>query len=246
MAQKFLDKILSRIGLKSTEDSKNRVPTHFTDDEMAQQKAEQTIEDKLTGTERYLKKQQQKVDDRSGVDAYLIKQKNKEVSEKIKKSSEKPVETAKEAQLKPELQPKLEPQKIITNKVEKTTVIASEKTPLKSPVRVEAVISTPEKKPKKKASAMVELNVKVEKQKMVTKTKKPFKSSIKSKPKSKGATSINRCQAATTKGTRCRRKGNLKNIAKTIEGKNYEFIACNQHNNDKFTPFAKFVTPQGE
>lgn len=50
------------------------------------------------------------------------------------------------------------------------------------------------------------------------------------------------CQGSTLKkGKRCRRKANLEIIERTIDGQNYRFAVCSQHNNDSFTPFADLL-----
>lgn len=49
------------------------------------------------------------------------------------------------------------------------------------------------------------------------------------------------CQAATQKGSRCRRKNNLSTIKHKDGGKQYTFAVCNQHNNADFTPFTELL-----
>lgn len=51
----------------------------------------------------------------------------------------------------------------------------------------------------------------------------------------------NQCQASTTKGTRCKRTTTLDKKVKTIAGKKYRFLVCNQHNNQKFKPFEELL-----
>lgn len=50
------------------------------------------------------------------------------------------------------------------------------------------------------------------------------------------AADAGQCQAATTKGTQCRRKSGLETIEKTVNDQRYTFAVCSQHNNDGFTP----------
>lgn len=50
------------------------------------------------------------------------------------------------------------------------------------------------------------------------------------------AANAGQCQAATTKGTQCRRKSGLETIEKTVNDQRYTFAVCSQHNNDGFTP----------
>ncbi len=142
MAQNFLKQILSFVGLKSSEDSHDTVPTHFTNEEIVQQKT-------VTNSKKML---------------HVV-----------------------DSNLRPEKHPSIiaETKKIIKPTPEATIV-------------TEAVVVIPQ------------------------------------------------CQATTAKGSQCRRKANLKNIHKKLEEKNYDFRVCNQHNNDKFMPFAKFITPKGE
>ncbi len=49
------------------------------------------------------------------------------------------------------------------------------------------------------------------------------------------------CQAATKKGSQCRRTTNLETIQQTVDNKKYTFAVCTQHNNDEFTPFAELL-----
>ena len=51
------------------------------------------------------------------------------------------------------------------------------------------------------------------------------------------AENASQCQAATIKGTRCRRTSNLETIEKTINHQKYKFAVCSQHNNRDLTPF---------
>ncbi len=55
------------------------------------------------------------------------------------------------------------------------------------------------------------------------------------------AENADQCQAATQKGTRCRRKSNLEVLTKTINKQKYRFAVCHQHNNSDFTPFEEFA-----
>nr|WP_305908992.1 hypothetical protein [Methylomarinum sp. Ch1-1]MDP4521861.1 hypothetical protein [Methylomarinum sp. Ch1-1] len=50
-----------------------------------------------------------------------------------------------------------------------------------------------------------------------------------------------RCQAATQKGSQCRRKSGLEVLEKTIDKQKYKFAVCSQHHNDAFTPFAQLL-----
>ncbi|MDQ7090317.1 MAG: hypothetical protein Q9M50_06685 [Methylococcales bacterium] len=45
------------------------------------------------------------------------------------------------------------------------------------------------------------------------------------------------CQAATMKGSRCRRKSGLKTIEKMVNGQQQQYSVCSQHNNDLFVLF---------
>jgi len=55
------------------------------------------------------------------------------------------------------------------------------------------------------------------------------------------AANASQCQAATLKGTRCRRKTNLDVIEKTINKQKYKFAVCSQHVNSDFIPFSEFL-----
>ncbi len=49
------------------------------------------------------------------------------------------------------------------------------------------------------------------------------------------------CQAATAKGTRCKRTSNLENASVSNKGKTYELAVCKQHNNDALQIFSEFI-----
>ena len=55
------------------------------------------------------------------------------------------------------------------------------------------------------------------------------------------ADNATQCQAATLKGTQCRRKTNLEAIEKTVNKQKYKFSVCSQHNNNDFMPFSEFL-----
>lgn len=55
------------------------------------------------------------------------------------------------------------------------------------------------------------------------------------------AEDASQCQAATSKGTQCRRKTGLSTLEKTINHQKYKFAVCGQHNNKEFTPFAELL-----
>ena len=50
-----------------------------------------------------------------------------------------------------------------------------------------------------------------------------------------------RCQASTTKGTRCRRKTTLEDNSVTIDGTTYLLTVCKQHSISNFKPFAELI-----
>lgn len=52
----------------------------------------------------------------------------------------------------------------------------------------------------------------------------------------------NQCQGTTAKGARCSRTANLETIELTVNGKDYRFSTCKQHNNDTFKPFWSCLT----
>jgi hypothetical protein len=52
---------------------------------------------------------------------------------------------------------------------------------------------------------------------------------------------ITRCQAATMKGTQCRRKTGLEALDTIVDDQAYKFSVCSQHHNDDFVPFAEFL-----
>lgn len=51
----------------------------------------------------------------------------------------------------------------------------------------------------------------------------------------------NQCQAATAKGTRCKRTSNLEQTTITNKGTNYQLTVCKQHNTGSLQPYSKFV-----
>ncbi len=55
------------------------------------------------------------------------------------------------------------------------------------------------------------------------------------------AKDADQCQAATLKGSRCRRKSNLETITKTINKQKYRFAVCSQHHNSDFVPFEELI-----
>lgn len=55
------------------------------------------------------------------------------------------------------------------------------------------------------------------------------------------ADNATQCQAATVKGTQCRRKTNLEVIEKTVNKQKYKFSVCSQHNNNDFMPFSELL-----
>jgi len=64
-------------------------------------------------------------------------------------------------------------------------------------------------------------------------------------PKSAGIVNLSegseRCQAATVKGTQCKRESGLTTMDRTIDKKRYRFLVCNQHKNQSFKPFADLM-----
>ena len=59
-----------------------------------------------------------------------------------------------------------------------------------------------------------------------------------SEPSSETAT---QCQAVTGKGTQCTRNVNLTQISRTIDGRDYQFTVCSQHNTQNFKPYSAFI-----
>jgi hypothetical protein len=49
------------------------------------------------------------------------------------------------------------------------------------------------------------------------------------------------CQAATSKGTRCKRKSNLEAASMSLDGKTYDLNVCKQHHNDTSQVFSDFL-----
>lgn len=59
-----------------------------------------------------------------------------------------------------------------------------------------------------------------------------------SEPSSETAT---QCQAVTGKGTQCTRTVNLTQINRTIDGRDYQFTVCSQHDTQNFKPYSAFI-----
>ncbi|KAF3982446.1 MAG: hypothetical protein HFP78_01735 [Methylococcales symbiont of Hymedesmia sp. n. MRB-2018] len=49
------------------------------------------------------------------------------------------------------------------------------------------------------------------------------------------------CQAATSKGTRCKRKSNLEDASVSVNRKTYDLTVCKQHNNDALQIFSGLI-----
>ncbi len=78
---------------------------------------------------------------------------------------------------------------------------------------------------------------------------KPTKTAVTEKKKSSvidHSEHADQCQAATQKGTRCRRKSNLEILIKTIDKQKHRFAVCHQHHNAEFVPFADFIKKTAE
>ncbi len=52
---------------------------------------------------------------------------------------------------------------------------------------------------------------------------------------------LNRCQASTSKGTRCKREAALENVSISLDGKTYLLSVCKQHNTKKLKPFSGLI-----
>ncbi len=52
---------------------------------------------------------------------------------------------------------------------------------------------------------------------------------------------LNRCQASTSKGARCKRETSLENTSISIEGKTYLLTVCSQHNTKKLKPYLGLI-----
>jgi hypothetical protein len=53
--------------------------------------------------------------------------------------------------------------------------------------------------------------------------------------------SLNRCQAGTSKGTRCKRESSLEDTSISIDDKTYLLTVCKQHNTKKLKPFSGLI-----
>ncbi len=73
---------------------------------------------------------------------------------------------------------------------------------------------------------------------------------LKIRPKTQAATTSgtidlkddsNQCQAATAKGTRCKRSSSLEDATVSLNGKTYKLTVCSQHKNDSLQIFSDYI-----
>ncbi len=265
MAQNFLDQILTLTGLKPP-DTTNPPPSIYRDDVSTEKKSnnlsgverykrQKNTPPELTGTAKYLAKKQQQADKKiekltsvdqylakkqqllqeksnveakifskmTGVEKYLFKlnaNKKMTTSEKVKVVAIEKIETATQSSVEKYLAKQKQTEAIV-----ETENIAEVKIEAQS---ANETIIVEENLQEEIPATVNEDDLKVEQE---TATKIETSEIINL---AEGAT---QCQAATVKGSQCRRKSNLIVVEKTVDELRYKFAICRQHNNNAFTPF---------
>jgi hypothetical protein len=190
--------------------------------------------DQLTGVARYLAQKEQAMKTPSesnqatmtGVDRYLAKK-----TGGTKKTASKPVASTK---------PLTGVDKYLADKKKTNPPVAKTTTP-KPATKAEPKKATQESnKAEAPKSQPKTSTAKTEPEKPVKAEAKPAAKKAVKETKDLAATA-DQCQAATQKGSRCRRKNNLAVLEQSINAQQYRFAVCSQHKNDDFVPFADFI-----
>lgn len=267
MATNFLDQVLNLTGLKLPDTESSSSPAIYKNDAHTEKRSEsltgvdryqqqkQTNASELTGTAKYLAKKQQKFEEEaaklSSVDQYLIK-KEKQIQDKAKADA---AVLAKMTGVEKYLSNLAAHKKTITDKIASKETIKAIK-----PSRVDeyldkqkqtvAVIPAKEKLEPgftTEDEADNETSV-VEEQtanETITPTKEASQSLVETTATAEAVINLaddaKQCQARTTKGSQCQRKTGLEAIEKRVDGHDYKFAVCGQHNNDAFVPFEGFL-----
>ena len=267
MVQNFLDKVLSLTGLKlpdtnnpapsiyrdevSTEKKSNNLSgvekyqrQKNTQPELTgtakylakkQQQADKKIE-KLTSVDKYLAKKQQILQKKSrveakifskmtGVEKYLFKlDANKKVTtnEKVKVVAIEKTETTTQSSVEKYLAKQKQTEAIVVTENIEEVEIEVEAVLDEEAVIIEENVSEeiPAAVDEEDSEVEQEAGVEIETSEIIN--------------LAEGAT---QCQAATVRGSQCRRKSNLIVIEKMVAEQRYKFAICRQHDNDTFTPF---------
>lgn len=208
--------------------------------------AKKNEEAEMTRVEKYLAKKQQEDKDMAKVEAVVLADMTG-----VAKYLARLQTGRKTAQIKTEPAKKASAESLTG--VDKYLAKHKESAPVvQQPKVIEQVAEESKPAPKAKAQeakADVAVEASIQAKKVTAKaqgseTTGEEKSSAKEKPASKLidlAENATQCQAATVKGTQCRRTTNLEVIHKTIHKQKYKFAVCSQHNNNQFTPFSELV-----
>ena len=267
MTQSLLDKLLDKMGLKLPDATGHYDPSVYRDEPAAdksikgpskprtarQEKSTGTKQatTELTGVAKYLAKKYPEIQKSptqtdtttgaglTGVAKYLAK---KQQEEKGKSEAE-----AKALNNMTGVERYLTKSKTANNPAPSNTA-SVEKEASANLTRVEKYLSKQNESAPAPAKPQPEAVTETPKAKVIEKP------SVKEEPKTqpkpvteKKPTLINhadnatQCQAATLKGTQCRRKTKLEIIEKTINKQKYKFAVCSQHNNKDFVPLEELV-----
>ncbi|NOQ36050.1 MAG: hypothetical protein GQ569_09165 [Methylococcaceae bacterium] len=223
---------------------------HLEDEKIKNETA--TLE-KLTGVAKYLAKKQQEEQAESeaeaaalanmtGVARYLFKLETQEKKTPAKKAA--PVKEEKTARLSRVDQYLAKQQaaeaKKAASKTTKKTAKKATKVIAKDDVKEEETSKVEEKEETVAVVEQQETTIEVS---AAEENKEPAVAEIEeiSNETINLAEGATQCQAATVKGSQCKRKANLEVIEHTVNENTYQFAVCRQHNNDAFTPFAELV-----
>jgi hypothetical protein len=267
MAQNFLDQVLTLTGLKLPDAKNSPPPIYRDDastekksnnlSSVERYQRQKNTQPRLTGTAKYLAKKQQQADKKietlTGVDKYLAKKRqilqeksraeakifaqmtgvekylfkldaNKKVtpSEKIKVVAIEKTETTKQSSVEKYLAKQKQTEAIVVTEnikeveIEVEAALDEEAVIIKEDISEEIPAAVDEDDSKVEQEADVE----IETSEIIN--------------LAEGAT---QCQAATVRGSQCRRKSNLMVVEKMVTEQRYKFAICRQHDNDTFTPF---------
>jgi len=243
MAKNFFEQILGLAGIKSP-DANGHYDSSVYRDNSNKKHLQNT---NLTGVAKYMAKKEQKseISNLTGVAKYLAK-KSQEEQQRIEAEAASQANMTGVAKYLANLEAgnksrqsqtvttkKVEPAKPLTG-VDKYLTRSKQSTPITAQPKVVA---------ETKAESLEPLTESKENRQ----AKKSNESAPTSSTKKTSSHLINlasdatQCQAATLKGSRCRRKTSLDIVEKTINKQRYKFAVCNQHNNKEFIPFSELL-----
>ncbi len=266
MAKNILDQLLSLTGIKSPDANGYYDPSVYRDEPTPKKEPRELtrVEKHLrkknsvlaqaskgaTGVEKYLAQKQQKAESETspltGVAKYLA-QKQKDEQDKTEAAALENMTGVARYLAKLEATHKSTPSKPVQKKTENIApltgvdkYLAHKKTTAPIIPPPEVIEETPEDLPPVK-----ETNTSAKEEIQAEKTQEPDASVTTNAETTEKlinmADKATQCQAATLKGTQCRRKTNLDVLEKTVNQQKYKFAVCSQHNNSDFIPFSKFL-----